>query len=171
VDLKEYVHETLKAAGGLPSGMGEEALKVRSSGSGAPTFHLKGIVDSDTNLAKMQTVDSGVEDFPPLWLATTQYGFASLSVGTNTRSLDDLYSDAYAAGTNNAIIPIIAQRSITLYADSANGAVVRVGNQQTSTTVGFPIPAGGSLTLEITRGSNIFLCAASGTQTVHWIAV
>lgn len=151
--------------------MDDDSLSVRAPGIGAPTFPVKGIVDSDTNLAKMQTVDSGVESFPTFRVGTTEYGFVSLTVGTSTKNLDDLYSDAYAAGTNNAIIPIVAQRSITLFADSGNSAAVRVGNAQTSTTVGFPLVAGSSLTLEITRGSSIFLCAASGSLTVHWIAV
>jgi hypothetical protein len=151
--------------------MGDDSLSVRASGIGSPAYPVKGIVDSDSNLAKVQTVDSGVESFPEFRVDTTEYGFVSLTVDTTTRNLDDLYSDAYAGGTNNAIIPIVAQRSITLYADSGNGAAVRVGNAQTSTTVGFPLVAGSSLTLEITRGSSIFLCAASGSLTVHWIAV
>lgn len=151
--------------------MANDAMKVRRSGPGGE-FALEGVVDSNSTLAKLKTVDSGIEKLPSLRAPDgTLYGFASCTIGTTTRSLDDFFSDAYASGTNNAIIPIIAQRSITLSADSANGAVVRVGNSATSTTVGFPIAAGGSLTLEVTRGSSIFLCAASGSQTIHWIAV
>jgi hypothetical protein len=151
--------------------MANDAMKVRRSGPGGD-FALEGVVDSNSTLAKLKTVDSGIEKLPSLRGPDgTLYGFASCTIGTTTRSLDDFFSDAYASGTNNAIIPIIAQRSITLSADSANGAVVRVGNSATSTTVGFPIAAGGSLTLEVTRGSSIFLCAASGSQTIHWIAV
>ncbi len=151
--------------------MANDAMKVKRTGTGGE-YALEGVVDSNSALAKLKTVDSGVESLPSLRSsAGTLYGFASMTIGTTTRSLDDHYSDAYASGTNNEIIPIVAQRSITLSADSGNGAAVRVGNSATSTTVGFPIPAGGTLTLEVTRGSSIFLCAASGSQTVHWIAV
>lgn len=169
--IKEYVRETLKGAEVLPSPMADESFSVRDSGPGAPSYPVKGIVDHESNLAKMQTVDSGVDDFPSLYQGQTLYGFVPLTVGTNTRSLDDLYSDAFASGTNNALVPIIAKRSITFFADSGNSAAVRIGNRATTTAIGFPLVAGSSLTLEITKGSNIFLCAASGSQTVSWIAV
>ena len=157
--------------------MAGDALKVRRSGPGIGAtgdYPLEGIVDSNSVLAKLKTVDSGVEHFPSLRSSdnsNTEYGFASMTITNTARTLDDYYSDAYAGGTNNAIIPIIAQRSITLTADSGNTDAVRIGNAQTSTTVGFPLPAGSSLTLEITRGSSIFLCSESGSQTIHWIAV
>ena len=117
--------------------MANDAMKVRRSGPGGE-FALEGVVDSNSS-CEVKTVDSGIEKLPSLRAPDgTLYGFASCTIGTTTRSLDDFFSDAYASGTNNAIIPIIAQRSITLSADSANGAVVRVGNSATSTTVGFP---------------------------------
>jgi len=155
--------------------MAGEPISVKRKGpssGGADNYPLEGVVDSDSAYAKLKTVDSGVEKFPSLRSAGgTEYGFVSMTITNTARSLDDYYSDAYASGTNNQIIPIVAQRSITLSADSGNGQVIRVGNSATSATVGFPIAAGGSLTLEITRGSSIFLCAASGSQTLHWIAV
>lgn len=156
--------------------MAGDTLKVRRSGPSVGVngdYPLEGVVDSNSTLAKLKTVDSGVENFPLLMpsFGGASYGFVSLTVTNTTRSMDDYFSDAYAAGTNNAIIPIVAQRSITLTADSANTDAVRIGNSYTSTTIGFPLPAGASLTLEITRGSSIFLCAESGSQTIHWIAV
>jgi hypothetical protein len=152
--------------------MANDKLTVKRTGSGGD-FPLEGVVDSNSAYAKLKTVDSGIENFPKLEHpdGVNDYGFVPLTIGTTTRSLDDFYSDAYASGTNNAIIPIVAQRSITLSAPSGNTAAVRVGNSKTSTTVGFPIAAGGTLTLELTRGSSIYLCAASGSQTIDWIAV
>ena len=151
--------------------MANDAMKVRRSGPGGE-FALEGVVDSNSSLAKLKTVDSGIERFPSLRGPDgTLYGFAPCTISTTTRSLDDYFSDSYASGTNNAIIPIVAQRSITLSADSTNAGVIFVGNSATSTSVGFPIAAGGSLTLELTRGSAIFLCSNTGTNKLYWIAV
>jgi len=150
-----------------------DGLKVRAPGYGTTPVPVAGIIDTHTGQAKMKVSDSGVEDFAPIRNDTAAGGspFTSLTIATDTRSLDDYFSDAATSGDTNEIIPIIAQRSILLKADAGNSAAVRVGNSATTGSLGFPLSAGESITLEVIRGSHIFLAAASGSQTIHWLAI
>ncbi len=152
---------------------GEKGLAVRAYGYGTSTVPVAGIVESHTGQAKVKVFDTGIEDFAPIRddTNTGPVGFASLTIATDTRNLDDYFSDAATSGTNNNILPVIAQRSILLKADSGNSAVIRVGNSGTTGSIGFPLAAGESVELEVIRGSHIFLASASGNQTLHWLAV
>ena len=62
VDIKEYplISETLKATNTVHYRMANDAMKVRRSGPGGE-FALEGVVDSNSTLAKLKTVDSGIE--------------------------------------------------------------------------------------------------------------
>lgn len=148
-------------------------LEVRVPGYGTTTVPVGGIVESHTGQAKVKVFDTGVEDFAAVRddTNTGAIAFFSLTVATDVRNLDDLLSDAATSGTTNDILPIVAQRSILLKADPANSALVRVGNSGTTSANGFPLSAGESVSLEVIRGSHIFLASASGNQTVHWLAV
>ncbi len=69
------------------------------------------------------------------------------------------------------------KRSITLLADSSNAQTVYVGDVNTlahATALncrGFPLAAGASITLEITRGSEIYFDCHTADCTMYWIAV
>jgi hypothetical protein len=69
------------------------------------------------------------------------------------------------------------KRSITLLADSNNAQTVYVGDVNTlahATALncrGFPLAAGASITLEITRGSEIYFDCHTADCTMYWIAV
>ena len=121
-----------------------KGLAVRAYGYGTSTVPVAGIVESHTGQAKVKVFDTGIEDFAPIRddTNTGPVGFASLTIATDTRNLDDYFSDAATAGTNNDILPVVAQRSILLKADSGNSAVIRVGNAGTTGSVGFPSGCG-----------------------------
>lgn len=69
------------------------------------------------------------------------------------------------------------KRSITLLADSTNSQTVYIGDVNTlahATALncrGFPLAAGASITLEITRGSEIYFDCHTTDCTMYWIAV
>ncbi len=69
------------------------------------------------------------------------------------------------------------KRSITLLADSSNTQSVFVGDVNTlahATALncrGFPLAPGASITLEITRGSEIYFDCITADCTMYWIAV
>ena len=69
------------------------------------------------------------------------------------------------------------KRSITLLADPSNTQTVYVGDVNTlahATALncrGFPLVAGATITLEITRGSEIYFDCHTADCTMYWIAV
>ena len=151
----------------------DDGMKVRVPGFGTAPVPVTGIMESFSGNAKMKVFDTGVEDWAPVRDDTTTgpVAFFSLTVNTDTRNLDDMLSDASTSGTTNDILPVVAQRSFCLKADPANGAVIRIGNSATTGSNGFPLAAGESITLEIIRGSEIYAASASGTLTLHWLAI
>ena len=163
------------------AGMEDSVLHVQTDLSGRTPLPVQGIADSDSHRAKLSVCDSGIETFPDTRATddgATRIGFLRLSLGAvRTQSLDEWLTDAAtAAGTLASFdesVSIVAKRSFLLKADSTNTGTVFVGDQATdgASNVGFPLSAGESLTLEITRGSNIFLEPSAATQLLHWIAV
>ena len=171
------------------SGKEDAVLHVQTDLTGNTPLPVQGIADSTSQRAKIAVSDSGIEQFPRTKLEDTsgnndgtQVGFCPLSLNAaRTQSLDEWLMDtAVAHGSLSATdagdnITIVAKRGFVLKAASANAGVVWLGDSATvggtSNQVGFPLNAGESLTLEITRGSNIYLAPSAATQTVYWIAV
>jgi len=151
----------------------DDSMKVRVAGFGTAGVPVTGVLESFSGHAKLKVFDTGVEDWAHVRddTNTGPVAFFSLTVNTDTRNMDDMFSDAATSGTTNDILPIVAQRSFLLKADPANTALIRIGNSATTGSNGFPLSAGESLTLEIIRGSAIFAASASGTQTLHFLAI
>ena len=151
----------------------ESVLHVQTDLTGRSALPVQGIVDSHSRRAKLQVCDSGIENFPDTRADNgTRLGFRPLTLNaTRTQSLDEWLIDTAGGGTNP--VTIIAQRGFLLKADTGNAGTVYIGDAATAaaTPIGFPLGAGESLTLEVTRGSNIFIGPSAATQTLHWIAV
>ena len=167
-------------------------LHLQTDKTGGSAVPASGILDSGSRKAKMEVCDSGIETFPDTTpsgagasatgggITTAKKGFKRLAItvanGSNiTKSLDEWYMDSLSVTT---MIPLVWKRSVTLLADAANSESVWVGDEATdeNASVGFPLSAGQSLNLEITRGSNIYLgfknsSGGAVTLYVYWIAV
>jgi len=171
------------------SGKADSVLHVQTDLTGNTPLPVQGIADSTSQRAKIAVSDSGIEQFPRTIIADdtagadgTQIGFCPLSLSAaRTQSLDEWLMDtavghgSLAATDAGDHVKIVAKRGFVLKAAAANAGVVWIGDSATaggtSNQVGFPLNAGESLTLEITRGSNIYLAPSAATQTVYWIAV
>ena len=132
------------------------AVTVRELGS---TPKLVSGVRVETNDVAMLVSDAGRPSFPVS-------DFKTFAVTTTATSLDKLY-------TNN-LDPVL-RRGIQLYANPANTADVVIGGSGVvaSGTVaninGLPLSPGGSIFIEVTRLSEIFVDTITNTQYLHWI--
>jgi len=131
-------------------------------------------VQPGSNTGAMKVFDGGVPRFPSTFDGTAG-GFSQLLVASavtagTPRTLNDLVQ--HSRGGEG--VQLRWKRSITISTDSTNTSVLFVGDKYTDgpSNIGFPVPAGASITLEITEGSAIYFdYDGSGTCTAYWIAV
>ena len=145
-------------------------------------------VSPGSRVGSLNVFDTGVPSFS---LPNGRFGQAgSQNVGFHAFTVDS--SNAQAISLNAAVhlaanaaindqttayAALEWKRSITLLADSTNTQTVYVGDVNTFAHAaaikcrGFPLAPGASITLEITRGSEIYFDCHTADCVMYWIAV
>ncbi len=145
-------------------------------------------VSPGSRVGSLNVFDTGVPSFslPGGRFGQTgsqNVGFHAFKVDSSNAqaiSLDaavHLAANAALGDTTTGFAALEWKRSITLLADSSNAQTVYVGDVNTlahATALncrGFPLAAGASITLEITRGSELYFDCHTADCTMYWIAV
>jgi hypothetical protein len=145
-------------------------------------------VSPGSRVGSLNVFDTGVPTFslPAGRFGQTgsqNVGFHAFKVDSSNAqaiSLDaavHLAANAALGDTTTGFAALEWKRSITLLADSSNAQTVYVGDVNTlahATALncrGFPLAAGASITLEITRGSELYFDCHTADCTMYWIAV
>ena len=70
-----------------------------------------------------------------------------------------------------AALPAGPCGSVIIKALAANAGTVYVGSSSVTTSNGFPLAAGDSISLFIGRLENVFVIAADANQDIRWLAI
>ena len=82
-----------------------------------------------------------------------------------------------SAGTRVKITKLYGGQTITMWADDENSGDVYVGNRSVNSSNGYPIPADGILSIDLTSGFQphkyleLYLDAANAADKVNWIKI
>ena len=145
-------------------------------------------VSPGSRVVSLNVLDTGVPSFslPGGRFGQTgsqNVGFHAFKVDSSNAqaiSLDaavHLAANTALGDTTTGYAALEWKRSITLLADPSNTQTVYVGDVNTlahATALncrGFPLVAGATITLEITRGSEIYFDCHTADCTMYWIAV
>jgi len=112
--------------------------------------------------------------------AISVYGYRKLPKDSPREEelfLETNFTTVATAGTPVKITKLYGGQTLTIWADDGNTGRVYIGKRQVNSTIGYPIPVDGTVSINLTHGFpphkylELYVDAATAADTVHWIKI